>query len=104
MSNKEFYEKILAYEAEGKLLFMPKVVPDDFIRIIIDTRSLGIHKSIYDFGQTLIYKADNAQFFTQKMLERYIGKSASVVMRLLLEGKYALIKRNWTKFYIKKDW
>lgn len=104
MENREFYEKILKYEAEGRLIFMPRSIPDDFVKITIDTRSLGIHKSIYNFGETLIHKADNAQFFTQKMLERYIGKSSSVILRLLHEGEYVLIKRNWTKFYIKKDW
>lgn len=104
MGNREFYEKILKYEAEGRLIFMPRIVPEDFVKITIDTRSFGIHKSIYHFGGTIISKADTHQFFTQKMLERYIGKSAPVVLRLLHEGEYALIKRNMTKFYIKKTW
>ena len=104
MSNKEFYEKLLDYEAQGLLLFMPRTIPDSYVKIVIETRSIGIHKDIYDFGGEIIKKADNSQFFTQRMLEYYLDVSNSVIMRLLYEEKYILIKRNMTKFYIKKDW
>jgi len=105
MSNKEFYEKILEYEQAGLLMFMPKTINSKlFTKVTIDTRSIGLSNEIYEFGNEILKKVADKQFFTQKLLEQHLMKSNPVIMRLLYEGEYELVKRNMTKFYIKKDW
>ena len=104
MSNKEFYDKISEYEQKGLLIFMPKRTDEKLVVLKIDTRHIGIHPSIFSFGEVIIDKIKNKQFFTQKLLEEHLGKSNPVIMRLLYQGEYTLLKRNMTKFYIKKDW
>lgn len=106
MSNKEFYEKILKYEEEGLLVFTPSkgFSWSGYIKIPIGKRTIATHASISQFAAEIMKKIDTNQLFTQQTLEAYIKKSASVVMRLIYEGKYVRIKNNWSKFYIKKDW
>lgn len=106
MSNKEFYEKILKYEEEGLLVFTPSkgFSWSGYIKIPIGKRTIAIHTSAHDMASQMLEKITNNQFFTQQTLEGYIKKTAPVVMRLLLEGKYIQLKRSITKFYIKKDW
>lgn len=105
MSNKEFFDRILEYEAAGLLIFMPRTIDNTrYIKVNIDTRNIAVSKEIYEFSTEILKKVDEKQFFTQKLLERHLGKSNPVIMRLLYEGEYELLKRNMTKFYFKKDW
>lgn len=106
MSNREFYEQILKYEEEGLLVFTPSkgFSWSGYIKIPIGKRTIAIHASISQFAAEIMKKIGTNQLFTQQTLEGYIKKTAPVVMRLLLEGKYIQLKRSITKFYIKKDW
>lgn len=106
MSNKEFYEKIIDYEQSKLVIFTPSTGFSwkNFVKIPIGKRTIAVHISISQFAAEIMKKIGTNQLFTQQTLEAYIKKSASVVIRLTYEGEYIRIKRNWSKFYIKKDW
>ena len=104
-TNKEFYEALLKYESEGKLLFMPKRIPSDFFKINMYKKNIALHTSLIDFSQEIKDKVDSHNFFTQRGLEMYINKSLSYVNRLVRDGEYIrLIEGQGLKFYLKKDW
>ena len=106
MSNKEFYEQIVNHEQDELVIFTPSkgFSWKNFIKIPIGKRTIAVHVSISQFAAEIMKKIGTNQLFTQQTLEAYLKKSSSVVMRLIYEGKYLRIKRNWSKFYIKKDW
>ena len=106
MENKEFYEKLLAYEQEGKILYAVKRVnmPDRFFRIKIgNKRYFCLHTSIVDFASIIEQKAASGDFLSQSMIEERLHCSGTKIADLVNKGKYVIIVRG-NKFYIKKDW
>lgn len=99
MSNKEFYDLLLQYEHEGKVIFMPRVLPSRFYKVLVGKRHIAVNMDIFEFGKEIEDK-----LFSQQTLEQHIGKSNSVVKRMIAEGEYIRITRSTFKFYIKKDW
>lgn len=99
MKNKEFYELLLQYEAEGKVIFMPRVLPSRFYKVLVGKKHIAVNMDIFEFGKEI-----EKRLFSQQSLEQHIGKSNSVVKRMIAEGEYIKITRSTFKFYIKKDW
>lgn len=105
MSNKEFYEKLLQYEDNGQIKFLPKVLENDYLRLQVGKKVMAIHLSAVEFARDIKSKERNHQFFTQATLESYLDRTHPFIERAVREGEYVRIVRGKSaKFYIKKDW
>ena len=104
-TNKEFYEDLLRYEKEGKVLFMPRTIPYEHFKVHVGKKTLTVHISLVDFGREILDKVESHDFFSENLIESYLGKSITYVNKMVEQGEYIRIVRGkGLKFYVKKDW
>lgn len=105
--NENFYNNLLEYEKQGKILFGARTVsmPEKFFRIKIGVpnRYLSLHIDIVDFVKEIEDMIESKNLYTQNMLEQELQCTNTKIVNLVNKGEYEMINRGF-KLYLKKDW
>ena len=105
MSNKDFYELLLEHQSKGLLTCLPKnSTKQGFLCQRVGKRFLYLHESISDFADDICEKNEDGDFFSQRQLEVYLGKSHGYVDGQVKKGRFVVFCDNGVKFYIQHDW